>query len=63
MVDRVATRPFVVPAEALVDIFGAADIVVRWIAIASENKDESSADTLHLDRNGIFRAQRELLGF
>ncbi len=56
MADRVATRPFVVQAEALVDIFGAADIVVRWIAIASENRDESSANTLHLDRNGIFRA-------
>ena len=56
MLERVPTRPGVVPLESFVDIRGPADVVSRRIAVASEDIDESSANTLHVDRRGIFCA-------
>ena len=55
----VATRPGVVPLETFVDVRGAAYVVPRCIAVASKDIDKSSANALHLDRNGIFRASED----
>jgi hypothetical protein len=62
MLKRVPTRTGVVPFESFVDIRGAADIVSRWIAVASEDIHESSADALHCESQWDFSRQRERLG-
>jgi hypothetical protein len=56
MLERVPTRPGVVPLESFVDVRGPAYIVSRRIAVASQDIDESSANTLHVDRCGMFGA-------
>jgi hypothetical protein len=56
MLERVSTRPGVVPLESFIDVSCATYVVSRWIAVASENIDKSGADALHKDRSGIFRA-------
>ena len=56
MLKCMPTRPGVVPLESFVDVRGPAYIVSRWIAVASEDIDESSANTLHMDRRGMFGA-------
>ena len=63
MLECVPTRSGVVPRESFVDVRGAADVVPRRIALASEDVDESSADALHVDRRGIFRAAKNLQEF
>jgi hypothetical protein len=56
MLERVPTRPGVVPLESLIDVRCASNVVSRWIAVASKDIDEPSTDALHLDRSGIFSA-------
>ena len=47
MLDGVARGSSVVPFEALINVACAANIVSRWIGIASQDVDESGADTAH----------------
>ena len=56
MLERVPARPGVVPLESFVGVGGPAYIVSRWIGVASEDIDESSANALHVDRRGMFSA-------
>ena len=56
VVHRVTGWPSVVPLESFIQVRCAAYIVPRWISVASQYVDKSSADALHEDRNGIFRA-------
>ena len=63
MLHRLPTRLGVVPRKSFVDIRGPTDRVLRRIALASEDVDESSADALHVDRRGIFRAAKNFQEF
>ena len=53
MLERVPTRPGVVLLESFVNVRGPGHIVFIRIPIASEDIDESSANTLHVDRRGM----------
>ena len=63
MLERVSTRPGVVPFESFVDVSCATYIVPRWIAVASEDIDKSGANALHVNRSGIFRASENYSEF
>jgi len=58
MLQGVPTGAAVVPLESFVEVSCAAYVVSRRIAVTSENINKSSANTLHVDRNGIFRASK-----
>lgn len=56
MPQRVATRPGVVSLESFIDIRGTTDVVPRRIDVASEDVDKSSANAVHVNGSGMFRA-------
>ena len=56
MLDGVPARAVVVPLEPIVNVTRATNVVPRQIAVASEDIDESSANALHVNGSGIFRA-------
>ena len=60
MLERVPTRARVLPREPFVDVRRATDVVPRRIAVASEDVDESGANSLHVNRTGMFRASESV---
>jgi hypothetical protein len=43
----------------LIEVRSGTKVVSRWIAVASQDIDEPSADALHMNRRGIFRASKK----